>query len=64
MYKEGILFLAVDNLPTEFPREATNWFGDCLLPFIEPVVGYSSDVACNYFKKEKNNSRYRFLFSS
>jgi len=38
MYKEGILFLAVDNLPTEFPREATNWFGDCLLPFVEPVA--------------------------
>jgi hypothetical protein len=38
MYKDGIVFLAVDNLPTEFPREATTWFGDCLLPFMEPIV--------------------------
>ncbi|KYQ96940.1 aminoadipic semialdehyde synthase [Tieghemostelium lacteum] len=38
MYRDGILFLAVDNLPTEFPREATQWFGDHLLPFMEKVV--------------------------
>ena len=38
MYKDGILFLAVDNLPTEFPREATQWFGDHLLPFLEQIV--------------------------
>jgi hypothetical protein len=38
MYREGILFLAVDNLPTEFPREATQWFGDHLLPFLEQIL--------------------------
>ena len=38
MYREGILFLAVDNLPTEFPREATQWFGDHLLPFAEQIL--------------------------
>jgi alpha-aminoadipic semialdehyde synthase len=38
MYREGILFLAVDNLPTEFPREATQWFGDHLLPFLGQIV--------------------------
>jgi alpha-aminoadipic semialdehyde synthase len=38
MYRDGILFLAVDNLPTEFPREATQWFGDHLLPFLEQIV--------------------------
>lgn len=38
MYRDGILFLAVDNLPTEFPREATQWFGDHLLPYVENVV--------------------------
>jgi alpha-aminoadipic semialdehyde synthase len=32
------MFLAVDNLPTEFPKEATQYFGDSLLPFLEPVV--------------------------
>lgn len=38
MYRDGILFLGVDNLPTEFPREATQWFGDHLLPFIDKMV--------------------------
>ncbi|EGG18260.1 aminoadipic semialdehyde synthase [Cavenderia fasciculata] len=38
MYREGILFLAVDNLPTEFPKEATQWFGDHLLQFMEAIV--------------------------
>ncbi|KAF2073709.1 hypothetical protein CYY_004997 [Polysphondylium violaceum] len=38
MYRDGILFLAVDNLPTEFPREATQWFGDHLCKFMESVI--------------------------
>eukprot|EP01113_Clastostelium_recurvatum_P037851 TRINITY_DN5577_c0_g1_i1.p1 TRINITY_DN5577_c0_g1~~TRINITY_DN5577_c0_g1_i1.p1 ORF type:complete len:984 (+),score=240.38 TRINITY_DN5577_c0_g1_i1:48-2954(+) len=46
MYRHGIMFLAVDNLPTEFPREATQWFGDHLLPFMEQIV--KSDPALPY----------------
>jgi alpha-aminoadipic semialdehyde synthase len=38
MYKPGILMLGVDNLPTEFPREATTYFGDNLLPFMETIA--------------------------
>ncbi|GAM18563.1 hypothetical protein SAMD00019534_017380 [Acytostelium subglobosum LB1] len=38
MYRDGIMFLAVDNLPTEFPKEATQWFGDHLSKFMEAVV--------------------------
>eukprot|EP01133_Synstelium_polycarpum_P015981 gene15981-19006_t len=38
MYRDGILFLAVDNLPTEFPKEATQWFGDHLSTFMEAIV--------------------------
>ena len=40
IYQRGILFQAVDNLPTEFPKEATQYFGDSLLPFLEPIVRY------------------------
>jgi alpha-aminoadipic semialdehyde synthase len=47
MYREGVLFLAVDNLPTEFPREATQWFGDHLLPFIEQIL-----------KSDPNNEKF------
>eukprot|EP01094_Clydonella_sp_ATCC50884_P024902 TRINITY_DN6379_c0_g1_i1.p1 TRINITY_DN6379_c0_g1~~TRINITY_DN6379_c0_g1_i1.p1 ORF type:complete len:902 (-),score=345.38 TRINITY_DN6379_c0_g1_i1:572-3277(-) len=35
---EGILILGVDNLPTEFPKEASKYFGASLLPFLEDVV--------------------------
>lgn len=49
MYRDGILFLGVDNLPTEFPREATQWFGDHLLPYLEKVV--KSDPNNKYHTK-------------
>lgn len=30
--------MSVDNLPTELPREASLYFGDSLLPFLETIV--------------------------
>lgn len=38
IYKEGVLLIAVDNFPTELPKEATQYFGDNLLPFLEALV--------------------------
>ncbi len=38
IYKDGIVFIAIDNFPTEFPKEATKYFGDSLLPFLEPIL--------------------------
>ena len=38
MYRPGILMLAVDNLPTELPKEATTYFGDKLLPHVEAIA--------------------------
>ncbi|KAL3698775.1 hypothetical protein R1sor_012851 [Riccia sorocarpa] len=38
MEGEGIIILAVDCLPTEFAKEATNHFGDVLLPFISNMA--------------------------
>ncbi|MCO5591337.1 hypothetical protein L7F22_045319 [Adiantum nelumboides] len=34
----GIFVLATDNLPTELAKEATNHFGDSLLPFLPNMV--------------------------
>lgn len=34
----GILLMAVDNLPAQLPREATDFFGSKLLPFIPDCV--------------------------
>ena len=41
---KGPLVMAVDNLPTELPREASGAFGDALLPFVNAMAGcdYSS----------------------
>lgn len=38
------MFCAVDNFPTEFPKEASQWFGDHLLPFMEQVVSKDRNV--------------------
>ncbi|MGE0353211.1 MAG: bifunctional lysine ketoglutarate reductase /saccharopine dehydrogenase family protein [Gemmatimonadales bacterium] len=34
----GPVILAVDNLPAEFPRDATEHFGDSLYPFLGPLA--------------------------
>jgi alpha-aminoadipic semialdehyde synthase len=34
----GPVILAIYNLPSEFPREASRAFGDALLPFVEPMA--------------------------
>ncbi|MCO5605370.1 hypothetical protein L7F22_059553 [Adiantum nelumboides] len=34
----GVFVLATDNLPTELAKEATNHFGDALLPFLPNMV--------------------------
>ncbi len=41
---DGVLLMAVDNLPTELPREASEAFGEALLPFV-PAMG-----SCDYSK--------------
>lgn len=35
-----MVILAVDNLPTELPLEASMYFGDSLLPFMESIVRF------------------------
>eukprot|EP00931_Biecheleriopsis_adriatica_P048173 TRINITY_DN27833_c0_g1_i1.p1 TRINITY_DN27833_c0_g1~~TRINITY_DN27833_c0_g1_i1.p1 ORF type:complete len:1140 (+),score=250.85 TRINITY_DN27833_c0_g1_i1:57-3422(+) len=34
----GVLFHAVDHLPSELPRESSEHFGDCLLPFLPALA--------------------------
>ena len=40
----GPVVLAVDNLPAEFPRDATEHFGDSLFPFLANVARADYDV--------------------
>ena len=38
VYGDGVMLLAVDILPAELPRDATDAFGDMLLPLVMPVA--------------------------
>ncbi len=44
---EGMLVMAVDNLPCELPRDATRYFGEALLPYVPEIVH------CDYSKPFK-----------
>jgi alpha-aminoadipic semialdehyde synthase len=39
----GTVVLAVDNLPAELPRNASEHFGDALMPFVAPLLGANLD---------------------
>jgi hypothetical protein len=41
MTTPGILIMAVDNLPTEMPREASDHFSVSLMPYVEKLVRLS-----------------------
>ena len=34
----GVLVCSIDNMPTQLPREATDFFGDLLLPYMFDVL--------------------------
>jgi alpha-aminoadipic semialdehyde synthase len=40
---EGILIMAVDILPAELPRDASNGFGDVLVNFVKPIADADFD---------------------
>ena len=41
--KEGILYTSIENMPTEFPLDASAQFGATLSPFIEKIL--KSDIS-------------------
>ena len=44
---DGVLMLGVDNLPAEFPRDASTHFSSKLKPFIEALASNDNDVPLN-----------------
>ena len=34
----GVLICSIDNMPTQLPREATDFFGDLLLPHVMDIL--------------------------
>jgi alpha-aminoadipic semialdehyde synthase len=38
----GVLYSAVDHLPSECPRDASEHFGDCLMPLLPPLLDFAA----------------------
>lgn len=34
----GVLVCSIDNMPTQLPRESTDFFGDLLFPYAEDII--------------------------
>ena len=51
---KGVLICSVDNMPAQLPREATEYFGSRILPFIPQIVSLlvvrTSNVIFKSFK--------------
>lgn len=50
--KDCILFHSVDHLPAEMPKEASNHFGERLLPFVLAVCNSDNSKS---FEEQKND---------
>ena len=48
--KDSVVMMGVDILPSELPREASQFFGDQLMPFLEDLS--SSDGTKPYSKQD------------
>ena len=51
----GVLICSIDNMPTQLPREATDFFGDLLYPYVTDILKSDANkpfednkVSCNY----------------
>lgn len=38
MAGDGVLICSIDNLPAQLPREATDYFGKLLVPWLQEMV--------------------------
>ena len=38
---DGVLICSIDNMPTQIPREATEYFGNLLLPYVPDFVSFN-----------------------
>ena len=45
----GVLICSIDNMPTQLPREATDFFGDLLLPHVMNILKSDATQVRNIF---------------
>eukprot|EP01100_Stratorugosa_tubuloviscum_P006263 TRINITY_DN2710_c1_g1_i1.p1 TRINITY_DN2710_c1_g1~~TRINITY_DN2710_c1_g1_i1.p1 ORF type:complete len:943 (+),score=426.34 TRINITY_DN2710_c1_g1_i1:112-2940(+) len=61
---DGIVFLAIDNLPSELPREASKYFGDNLMPWVEELAVSNGELPIEQQQKELPGELYRAVITS
>ena len=42
--RDGVVVMSIDNLPCQLPREATEYFGNCLMPHVQDFVSYQTKL--------------------
>lgn len=57
----GVLVCSIDNMPTQIPRESTDFFGDLLLPFTQNII--QSDAQAPLEKHDFNPVVYGVCFT-
>lgn len=55
----GVLVCSIDNMPTELPREATEFFGSLLMPHIDDMVCFENFL----IQKNQSTRQYKILTS-
>lgn len=53
----------MDNFPTEFPKEATQWFGDHLLPFLPAICKSDANTPFEKLKDELPPEIYKAIIT-
>ena len=60
MAGDGVLICSIDNLPAQLPREATDYFGKLLVPWLQEMVRVGLLFLQNVLLKNlKNNIIFR-----
>jgi alpha-aminoadipic semialdehyde synthase len=60
----GIMFLAVDNLPTELPKEASEHFGDMLVPFLPAIAQSNSKLPFEQMSQDLPTPVYKAVVTA
>jgi len=50
---DGVLICSIDNMPTQLPREATDFFGDLLYPHVEKIVRSTASKPFDQTEQDK-----------
>ncbi|XP_033106546.1 alpha-aminoadipic semialdehyde synthase, mitochondrial-like isoform X4 [Anneissia japonica] len=59
---DGVLVCSIDNMPTQLPREATDFFGDLLLPWVPEML--KSDATIPLEKQQLSRVVYDAVIAS